>query len=86
MAHIYECNKTIHHKLLESPNVHQRLKNYILNRMANPGWGTVTSSLLATPETSGRPSTSVQRFDFWDRVARASYNWSMVSKVTVIQL
>ena len=25
-------------------------------------------STLATPETSGRLSTSVQRFDFWDRL------------------
>ena len=26
-------------------------------------------SKLATPETSGRLSTSVQRFDFWDRLS-----------------
>ena len=42
------------------------------------------SGKLAAPETSGRLSTSVQRFDFCDRfLTSVSYDWSMVSKVTV---
>ena len=28
----------------------------------------IENAVLATPETSGRLSTSVQRFNFWDRL------------------
>ena len=46
----------------------------------------IERGLLSTPETSGRLSTSIQRFNFWDRLGNQRYNWPMVSKVTVNQL
>ena len=61
----------------------ERGKNQVNNRVMKSR----NDRLLAAPETSGRLSTSVQRFDFWYcLVTSVSYDWTMVSQITVNQL